>query len=85
MPVLAAPPSASYRARTFVRRNKIVVLAATLVTLSLAAGIVGFGWQARIAQEQARIAELRTAELAQVAEFQAEMWRLLAASFWALP
>ena len=73
LPVLAAPPSVSYRARTFVRRNKVVVLAASLVALSLLGGIVGFGWQARIAQQQARLAEQRTAELAQVAKFQAEM------------
>ena len=71
--VLAAPPSLSYRMGRFVRRNRALVTAAVLVALSLLVGIVGFAWQAQIAREQARIAELRTEELAQVAKFQAEM------------
>jgi serine/threonine protein kinase len=65
-PVLAAPPSASYRLRKFVRRNKASVAAGSLVAASLVAGIVGFAWQARIAQA-------RAAELEQVSEFQEAM------------
>jgi serine/threonine protein kinase/tetratricopeptide (TPR) repeat protein len=40
-PVMACPPSAGYRLRKFVRRNKGPVLAASLVTLALVAGVVG--------------------------------------------
>ncbi len=40
-PVLAGPPSAWYRLRKFVRRNKGPVLAACLVVLALVAGILG--------------------------------------------
>jgi serine/threonine protein kinase/Flp pilus assembly protein TadD len=40
-PVLAAPPSATYRLRKLVRRNRGPVLAAALVLLALVAGIVG--------------------------------------------
>src|SRR4249919_1988156 len=48
-PVLAAPPSASYRLRKFVRRNKGTVAAGSLIAASLIAGIVAFAWQADIA------------------------------------
>lgn len=40
-PVFAAPPSAAYRLRKFVRRNRPQVIAASLVLLALVAGIVG--------------------------------------------
>ena len=40
-PVLACPPSAGYRFKKFVRRNKGPVLAVTVVLLSLVGGIVG--------------------------------------------
>jgi serine/threonine protein kinase len=40
-PVVACPPSASYRLRKFVRRNKGPVLAVCVFILLLAAGIVG--------------------------------------------
>ena len=40
-PVQACPPSAAYRLRKFVRRNKGPVLAAALVLLTLVGGIVG--------------------------------------------
>ncbi len=40
-PVLAGPPTAWYRMRKFVRRNKSPVVAASLVLLALMAGIIG--------------------------------------------
>jgi len=43
-PVLAGPPSAGYRIRKFVRRNRTAVVAAGLVSLALVAGIVGTTW-----------------------------------------
>ncbi|HUY33844.1 MAG TPA: protein kinase [Pirellulales bacterium] len=43
-PVEAQPPSVRYRLKKFVRRNKGPVIAATLVGLALAAGIVGTTW-----------------------------------------
>jgi non-specific serine/threonine protein kinase/serine/threonine-protein kinase len=39
-PVLAGPPSVSYRARKFVRRHRVGVAAAGLVALSLVAGVI---------------------------------------------
>lgn len=65
-PVLAAPPSASYRVQKFVRRHKGAVAAGCSVALALMVGVVAFAWQARIAQARAD-------ELQQVAAFQAEM------------
>src|SRR5207244_976787 len=40
-PVLAGPPSTSYRLREFVRRNRGAVVAIGLVVLTLVAGIIG--------------------------------------------
>ena len=40
-PVLACPPSAAYRLRKFMRRNKGPVLATSLVVLALVCGIIG--------------------------------------------
>src|SRR5262249_10821878 len=43
-PVLACPPSAGYRLRKFLRRNRGLVLAACLVVLALVGGGVGPTW-----------------------------------------
>src|SRR5213079_672422 len=43
-PVQACPPSAGYRLRKFVRRNKGPVLAASVVLLALAAGVASTVW-----------------------------------------
>jgi WD40 repeat protein/Tfp pilus assembly protein PilF/thiol-disulfide isomerase/thioredoxin len=45
-PVQACPPSAGYRLRKFVRRNKAALLAATLVALALVLGTAVSAWQA---------------------------------------
>jgi serine/threonine protein kinase/tetratricopeptide (TPR) repeat protein len=44
-PVLAAPPSRSYRMRKFVRKNRGVVLAASLIFISLVGGLAVSLWQ----------------------------------------
>jgi serine/threonine protein kinase/tetratricopeptide (TPR) repeat protein len=43
-PVLACPPSAAYQVRKFVRRHRGPVLAASLVLLALAGGVVAATW-----------------------------------------
>ena len=60
-PVEACPPSAVYRLKKFVRRNKGPVLAAAVVLLTLVGGIVGttFGL---VRAEQARRAQAERAE-----------------------
>jgi non-specific serine/threonine protein kinase/serine/threonine-protein kinase len=64
-PVLAGPPSAAYRLRKFVRRNRGPVVAAALVALALMAGITG----TTIGLVQAR-AEAREKEIARADEEQ---------------
>lgn len=72
--VLAAPPSAVYRIRTFVRRNKLAVAAGFAVAASLVFGVAASTWQARIARQQrdiavtAQQAESKQRELAVAAE-----------------
>jgi eukaryotic-like serine/threonine-protein kinase len=93
-PVVAAPPSASYRIRKFVRRHRGLVAAAGAVVLSLLAGVIAFSWQARVAEAerqdavvarheaeaQRRLADERATQLAQVADFQQSMLAQIDAS-----
>ncbi|HEX3314775.1 MAG TPA: serine/threonine-protein kinase, partial [Gemmataceae bacterium] len=55
--VLAAPPSAAYRLRKFVRRHRPQAIAASLVLLALLAGIAGTTWGLVEARRQQRLAE----------------------------
>ena len=55
--VVAAPPSASYRLRKFVRRNKGTVTTVGAVGVALLVGVVGFAWQATVAETQRDLAE----------------------------
>jgi serine/threonine protein kinase/tetratricopeptide (TPR) repeat protein len=78
--VVAAPPSAAYRAGKFIRRHKGVVFSASAVAVALLIGAVAFAWQARAARAQrdravAAEAEAtaRADELKTVVDFQAEM------------
>jgi serine/threonine protein kinase len=66
-PVLAAPPSAVYRLRKFVRRHAVAVGGAGMVLLALLIGLAGVVWQARLARE-------RAADLADMAAFEQEMF-----------
>ncbi len=81
-PVVAGPPSARYRAGKFIRRNRAMVLAASAVVIVLVAGIAGTTWgmlsasAARAAESEAKEeAQVRAAELEQVADFQASQLR----------
>ncbi len=56
LPVLARPATFSYRASKFYGRNKVSVLAAALILISLFAGIAVAVSQANAAKAQARIA-----------------------------
>ncbi len=65
-PVQAAPPSTLYRLRKAIARNRTLVAAAAAVLVALLIGLAGFAWQARVANARAD-------ELAQVSLFQAKM------------
>ncbi|MBL8762640.1 MAG: tetratricopeptide repeat protein [Phycisphaerae bacterium] len=51
-PVLARPPSATYRIGKFVRRRKGLVTALAVVAITMLAGVAASLWQARVAREQ---------------------------------
>jgi eukaryotic-like serine/threonine-protein kinase len=63
LPVLAHKDTLSYRARKFIKRNKIAVAAATVVVLSLVGGIIATVWQARRAEASQARAEKRFADV----------------------
>jgi serine/threonine protein kinase/tetratricopeptide (TPR) repeat protein len=56
-PVEAGPPSAAYRVRKFVRRNRGAVLAAAAVVLALTSGVVGTTWGLFEARRQRDVAQ----------------------------
>src|SRR5262249_58214314 len=51
-PVIARQDTLAYRSIKFIRRNRVGVLAAALIALSLLVGIVAALWRARRANEQ---------------------------------
>jgi tetratricopeptide (TPR) repeat protein len=65
-PVRACPPSAWYRFRKFARRNKRPVIAASVIVLSLVAGIIGttagMVWAMRERDDKARALAAETKE-----------------------
>jgi serine/threonine protein kinase/tetratricopeptide (TPR) repeat protein len=65
-PVSAGPPTAAYRLRKFVRRNRTQVTAAALVLLALVLGVVGTTLGLFEARRQERQAEKRLAQVTQM-------------------
>lgn len=59
-PVEARPPSASYRLRKFLKRNKAPAIAGSLLIVTLLAGIAGTTWGVVEANRQTKIAENET-------------------------
>ena len=55
-PVLAAPPSASYRLRKFVRKHRAGLLTATALGVLLVAGVAVSAWQAVLASQAEQVA-----------------------------
>jgi hypothetical protein len=69
--VAAGPPSASYRLRKFVKRNRGQVIAASVVLLALLAGIVGTTW-GLVRAERARRDEAAQRRVAEAERHEAE-------------
>jgi non-specific serine/threonine protein kinase/serine/threonine-protein kinase len=67
LPVLAHPATFRYRARKFVCRNAIAVAAASLLFLTLAAGVVATAKQTRIARTERARAERRFQDVRKLA------------------
>jgi len=74
-PILARPDSLAYSANRFVRRNRLVVAAATAVMLALTAGLSLAIWQAGIARTEARSALLQKQRAEQVKEFMLSVFK----------
>jgi serine/threonine protein kinase/tetratricopeptide (TPR) repeat protein len=80
-PVTAGPPTAAYRLRKFVRRNRGRVLAASLVLVVLVGGVIGttFGLiraeQQRLIAEQAQQETQQRAEAERLAKLRAEAYQ----------
>jgi eukaryotic-like serine/threonine-protein kinase len=72
-PVVACPPSATYRFRKFARRNKTALAAAILVAASLVIGTAVSIWQASAARRAERLAITETAKATAIADFLQEM------------
>ena len=66
-PVSARPHTWRYRTQKFMRRNQGVVVAAALLTVTLAGGLAATFWQARIAQRNYERAERRFADVRRLA------------------
>lgn len=67
LPVIARPNTLSYRAGKFIRRNKLAVTAASLILLTLIAGIIGTTWQAAVARSERARAERRFEDVRKLA------------------
>jgi tetratricopeptide (TPR) repeat protein len=65
-PVAARRGTLRYRATKFIRRNRLALAGAVLLAATLLAGVVGVLWQARVANEERRKAEARSADLRQL-------------------
>jgi len=62
-PVAARRGTFRYRAGKFIRRNRLAIASAAVLALTLAAGVAGVLWQSRVANEERRRAEARSADL----------------------
>jgi tetratricopeptide (TPR) repeat protein len=65
-PVAARHGTLRYRGAKFIRRHRVGLSAAALLLATLVVGIAGIVWQARVANQQRRKAEARTADLRQL-------------------
>jgi tetratricopeptide (TPR) repeat protein/predicted Ser/Thr protein kinase len=66
LPVAARRGTLRYRAGKFIRRRRFSLAAAALLAASLIAGVAGVVWQAKVANEERRKAEARSADLRQL-------------------
>lgn len=65
-PVAARRGTFRYRAAKFIQRNRLAIAGAVVLAVTLLAGIVGVLWQAKVANEERRMADARSADLRQL-------------------
>jgi tetratricopeptide (TPR) repeat protein len=68
-PVEAGPPSVRYRFSKFVRRNRAMIVTASLIVVLLVAGIAGTAWQATHAIQERRRTEMALEQSQAVVDF----------------
>ena len=66
LPVAARRGTFRYRATKFIRRNRRRVAGLALLAASVVAGVAGVLWQTRVANQERRMAEARSADLRQL-------------------
>jgi serine/threonine protein kinase len=76
-PVEAGPPSAVYKLRKFLVRNKTLVVAAALVLLALVGGIIGTSWGLLRAENARRDVQKRLAQVDKATEILASVFQNL--------
>jgi serine/threonine protein kinase/tetratricopeptide (TPR) repeat protein len=74
-PIVARPPSLSYRVTKFVRKNRVAVLGATVAGLALVAGLIGTTFGLREAMRQASLAKAETVAKDAALQVEAEQRR----------
>jgi tetratricopeptide (TPR) repeat protein/predicted Ser/Thr protein kinase len=67
-PVAARQGTIRYRAAKFIRRHTLGLASAILLATTLAAGIAGVLWQAKVANEERRKSDARSADLRQLSD-----------------
>lgn len=67
MPIEARPNTFSYRAEKFIKRNKLTVGSAVIISLAVSGGIGATVWQATVAQNQRARAEKRFSDVRKLA------------------
>ncbi|MCE9524935.1 MAG: tetratricopeptide repeat protein [Planctomycetales bacterium] len=78
-PVVACPPSATYRLRKFVRRNKGRLSAASVLAVALLVAVSGVGWAVRDrAAREAEIAQERAQREAELGRERNNRWAKVA-------
>jgi serine/threonine protein kinase len=75
-PIAARPDTLTYRAGKFVRRNRIVVVLASLAFLAAATGVTGTGVQARRARAQRDVAIRERDRGSRVTQFMIKMFKV---------
>ncbi len=75
-PVSAGPPSAGYRARKFVRRHRLAVATASVVLVSILAGLGGVTWGLVRAVRAERVARFEADTTSQISQFMLSMFEI---------
>ena len=72
-PILARPPSAAYRAKKFVQRNRVGVAATAIVVAAIVVGVIGISLGLVRARNAEALARREAATSAKVSDFLADM------------